>query len=131
MVQGADIDCPILVTPRGFERQRLLFGTRVAVTARAQAVELAIECENPTTGPGAQLDAQLLERRMHSKLPKFWILLELPYRLQGVQVDLQGALAPSMRLIDESGEELGFPPRQDLVDRRATHLQIADSRQCG
>jgi hypothetical protein len=76
------------MTAGGFKRHRF---AGVWCSPRAvEAIELAVEGENPPAGARAEIDPELLERGMNPKLPQFGVLLKLPYVADYVESLVKG-----------------------------------------
>src|SRR5215212_2911112 len=119
MVYIAEVHAPDLVPPRGLEGHLLLFFG--APPGLLEAVELAVDGEDASTGARTQVNAQLLQRRRDAKLAELGVLLKLPHLVHRPKVHLAHAFAG---LVLQAVYAFGDPLLQRSVDGGAAGLQI-------
>src|SRR5215212_809560 len=106
MIYIAEVHAPDLVPPPGL----------------LEAVELAVDGEDASTGARTQVNVQLLQRRRDAKLAELGVLLKLPHLVHRPKVHLAHAFAG---LVLQAVYAFGDPLLQRSVDGGATGLQIA------
>src|SRR5215216_287380 len=116
----AEVHAPDLVPPRGLEGHLLLFFG--AQEGLLEAVELAVDGEDASTGARTQVNAQLLQRCRDAKLAELGVLLKLPHLVHRPKVHLAHAFAG---LVLQAVYAFGDPLLQRSVDGGAAGLQIA------
>ena len=122
MVEVAEVHRPHLVAVLRRKRHGLRVPRRLG--RLGQAVQLAIEGEDAPAGARAEVDTDLLQRRMDAELPEGGILLQPRHGLDGRERLLGRRLVGPVRLVVQAGEVLAHPPPQDSVHGRPADLQV-------
>src|SRR3712207_3942160 len=113
---------PVAVPPGGRERHRL--GLTRRGLGLLQSVELAVERQDAPAGPGAEVDADLGQRRVDAELAEPGVLLEPPDGVHRRQGHLPHALGPAAAPVIEALRAFLDPPLERPVDGVAVDLEV-------
>jgi hypothetical protein len=111
------------VPPGGCERHA--FGLAPRPFGLLQAVELAVESENPAAGAGAEVDADLRQGGVDTELAEVGVLLHPPDGVHRGQGHLSHALGSPAGPVIEALLALLDPPLERSVDGVAVDLEVA------
>jgi len=117
----ADVEAPNFMTIRRFEGVRFRF-----LRLRSwfdQPIELPILCHDPATRPRTDGNPHRFQCGIHSEFPKTRILLQFANRIACPQID-EWTVGIGMVFVIEPTDPFFDPSFENLVDRRAGHLQI-------